>query len=90
MNKSEFVDAIATSANLSKADAARAVDAMISVITDTLNKGDAVNLVGFGSFVVRDRAARTGLNPRTKETIEIAASRAPAFKPGKTLKDALN
>lgn len=90
MNKSEFIEAIATSANLSKADAARAVDAVIGVITDTLNKGDAVNITGFGSFVVRDRAARTGLNPRTKEAIEIAASRAPAFKPGKTLKDAVN
>ena len=89
MNKSEFIEAIATSANLSKADAARAVDAVIGVITDTLNKGDAVNITGFGSFVVRDRAARTGLNPRTKEAIEIAASRAPAFKPGKTLKDAV-
>lgn len=90
MNKTEFIEAVATSANLSKADAARAVDAMIGVISDTLNKGDAVNLTGFGSFVVRDRAARTGLNPRTKETIQIAASRAPAFKPGKTLKDAVN
>lgn len=90
MNKTEFVDAIATTSNLTKADAARAVDAMINVITDTLNQGESVNITGFGSFLVRDRAARTGLNPRTKETIEIAASRAPAFKPGKTLKDAVN
>ena len=90
MNKAEFVEAVADTAELSKADAGRAVDAMIAAITRTLKKGDSVTLVGFGTFDVRKRGARTGRNPRTGEEIKIKASLNPAFKAGKTLKDALN
>ncbi len=90
MNKSELVDAVAESADLSKASAARAVDAVVDSITATLKKGDTVALLGFGSFLVRDRAARSGRNPRTGETIKIKASKVPTFKAGKALKDALN
>lgn len=90
MNKSELVDAIAESADLSKASAARAVDAFVETITGSLKGGDTVSLLGFGTFLSRDRAARSGRNPRTGETIKIAASKVPAFKPGKALKDALN
>ncbi len=90
MNKSELVDAVADSADLSKASAARAVDAVIEAVTSTLKKGDTVALLGFGTFLVRDRAARSGRNPRTGETIQIKASKVPAFKAGKALKDALN
>lgn len=90
MNKSDLVDAIADSAGLSKADAARALDAVVDTVTDALKAGDSVSLVGFGTFSVRDRAARTGRNPRTGETIQIAASKNPAFKAGKALKDAVN
>jgi DNA-binding protein HU-beta len=75
---------------LAKSDAARAVEAVLGAITDTLQKGEAVALSGFGSFVAKTRAARSGRNPRTGETIAIPASRAPAFKAGKGLKDALN
>ncbi|TDR39338.1 nucleoid protein Hbs [Tahibacter aquaticus] len=90
MNKSEFVGAVADAAELTKVDAAKAVDAMVEVITKTLKKGDTISLVGFGTFAVRKRAARTGRNPRTNETIKIKASKNPAFKAGKALKDALN
>jgi len=90
MNKSELVDAVAESADLSKASAARAVDAVVDAITGTLKKGDTVALLGFGTFLARDRAARSGRNPRTGETIQIKASKVPAFKAGKALKDALN
>ncbi len=90
MNKSEFVDAVSDASDLSKADAARAVEAVISSITKALKKGDTVTLVGFGTFEVRKRGARTGRNPRTGETINIAASNNPAFKAGKALKDAVN
>jgi DNA-binding protein HU-beta len=90
MNKSEFVGAVADAAELTKVDAAKAVDAMVEVITKALKKGDTVSLVGFGTFAVRKRAARTGRNPRTNETIKIKASKNPAFKAGKALKDALN
>jgi DNA-binding protein HU-beta len=90
MNKSDLVDAIADSAGLSKADAARALDAVVDTVTGALKAGDSVSLVGFGTFSVRDRAARTGRNPRTGETIQIAASKNPAFKAGKALKDAVN
>jgi DNA-binding protein HU-beta len=90
MNKSDLVDAIADSAGLSKADAGRALDALVDTVTDALKAGDSVSLVGFGTFSVRDRAARTGRNPRTGETIQIAASKNPAFKAGKALKDAVN
>ncbi len=90
MNKSELIDAVASAADLSKADATRAVDAVIDTITDTLRKGDSVAVVGFGTFEVRQRAARAGRNPQTGETIQIKASKAPAFKAGKALKDAVN
>jgi len=90
MNKSELIDAIANSTKLSKADAGRALDAFVDVTTKALRKGDQVSLVGFGTFSVRHRAAREGRNPRTGETIHIAASKAPAFKAGKALKDAVN
>jgi DNA-binding protein HU-beta len=90
MNKTDLVDAIADSAGLSKADAGRALDALVDTVTSALKSGDAVSLVGFGTFSVRDRAARTGRNPRTGETIQIAASKNPAFKAGKALKDAVN
>ena len=90
MNKSELIDAIADSANLSKADAGRALDGLVAAVTKALKKGDSVSLVGFGTFSVRKRAARTGRNPRTGETIKIKASKNPAFKAGKALKDAVN
>lgn len=90
MNKSELIDAVADSADLSKADATKAVDAFSSTVTDALNQGDQVTLVGFGTFTVRERAARTGRNPRTGESIDIPASKVPGFKAGKALKDAVN
>ena len=90
MNKSDLIDAIAESAGLSKADAGRALDGVVDAITSALKAGQSVSLVGFGTFAVRDRAARTGRNPRTGETINIAASKNPAFKAGKALKDAVN
>lgn len=90
MNKADFIAAVADSAELSKADAGRAVDAMVETITKALKKGDSVTLVGFGTFSIRKRAARTGRNPRTGQTIKIKASKNPAFKAGKALKDAVN
>ncbi len=90
MNKTELVDAVADASELSKADAGRAVDALVSVITGALKKGDTVTLVGFGTFQVRARAARTGRNPKTGDSITIKASNNPAFKAGKALKDAVN
>src|SRR5512132_1426190 len=90
MNKAEFVDAVADAAELSKLEAARAVDAMVGASTKALKKGDTVTLVGFGTFAVRERGARTGRNPRTGDAISIAASKNPAFKAGKALKDAVN
>ena len=90
VNKSELIDQVAEKAGLSKADAGRALDAVIDAVSAALKRGDAVNLVGFGSFSVKARAARTGLNPRTKETIQIPASNNPVFKAGKALKDAVN
>jgi len=90
MNKSELIDAVAEAAKLSKADAGRAVDAAVKSITRALRKGQTVSLVGFGTFSVRKRAARTGRNPRTGEAIKIKASKNPAFKAGKALKDAVN
>ncbi len=90
MNKSELVDAIASGADISKASAGRALDAMVDSITETLRKGDQVALVGFGTFSVKDRAARTGRNPQTGKSIEIPAARVPGFKAGKGLKDAVN
>lgn len=90
MNKADFIASIADSAELSKADAGRAVDAMVETITKALKKGDTVTLVGFGTFAIRKRAARTGRNPRTGQAIKIKASKNPAFKAGKALKDAVN
>lgn len=90
MNKSELIDAIAAAADLSKADAGRALDATIDAITGALKKGDSVSLVGFGTFAVKQRAAREGRNPQTGKTIQIAAATVPGFKAGKALKDAVN
>jgi len=90
MNKAEFVAAVADASELTKADAERAIEAMFKVAKKTLKAGDSISLVGFGTFVVRKRAARTGRNPRTNEEIKIKASKVPAFKAGKALKDALN
>ncbi|MYH15462.1 MAG: HU family DNA-binding protein [Gammaproteobacteria bacterium] len=90
MNKSELIDQVADAADLSKAAAGRAVDAALDAITGSLKQSEPVSLVGFGTFLVRERAARQGRNPQTGENIQIAASRAAAFKPGKALKDALN
>lgn len=90
MNKSELIEAIAASADLPKASAGRALDAMVDSITAALKEGDQVALVGFGTFAVKERAARTGRNPRTGDPIEIAAAKVPSFKAGKVLKDAVN
>jgi DNA-binding protein HU-beta len=89
MNKAEFTGTIAEASGLTKADAERAVEAMFDTIKKALSSGDSVSLVGFGTFVVRSRAARSGRNPRTGDEIKIPASKVPAFKPGKALKDAL-
>jgi DNA-binding protein HU-beta len=90
MNKGELVSAIADSAEMTKADAGRAVDAFVAVVTKALKKGDTVSLIGFGTFSVRKRAARVGRNPRTGEDIKIKASKTPAFKAGKALKDGVS
>jgi len=90
VNKSELIDAIAASADLSKASAGRALDAVVEAVTGALKSGDSVSLVGFGTFSVKDRAARTGRNPQTGATIQIAAAKVPSFKAGKALKDACN
>lgn len=90
MNKSELVDSVADSAGLSKADAGRALDGLVDAVTKSLKRGDQVSLVGFGTFSVKHRAARTGRNPQTGQTINIAASNVPGFKAGKALKDAVN
>ncbi len=90
MNKGEFVDAVAAKGSMSKADAATAVDAVLDSVMDAMQKGDQVTLVGFGTFLVRKREARTGRNPRTGEPLQIAASNVPSFKAGKALKDAVN
>ena len=90
MNKSEMIDMVAEAADISKAAAGRAVDAVFEGITSSLKGGDSVTLVGFGTFSVSDRAARSGRNPRTGETIQIKASKMPKFKAGKALKDAVN
>lgn len=90
MNKSELIDKVAASADIPKAVAGRALDAVIESITGALKEGDSVVLVGFGTFAVKDRAARTGRNPQTGNPIEIAAAKIPGFKAGKALKDAVN
>lgn len=89
MNKSELVAAIAAKANLSKKDAEAALNALTDAVADVLKKGDKITLVGFGTFETRARAAREGRNPQTGATIKIAASKIPAFKSGKALKDAV-
>ncbi|GEK46083.1 HU family DNA-binding protein [Halomonas pacifica] len=90
MNKSELIEAIAASADIPKAAATRALDAMVEAVTDSLKKGDSVSLVGFGTFAVKERAARTGRNPQTGQPIEISAAKVPSFKAGKALKDSVN
>ena len=90
MNKTELIDQIATAADISKAAAGRALDATVEAIKGALQAGDRVNLIGFGTFYVGERAARTGRNPQTGKTIEIKAAKSPKFRPGKTLKDAVN
>jgi DNA-binding protein HU-beta len=90
VNKSELIDVIAEGADISKADAGRALQAALDGISDALRRNDPVALVGFGTFSVKERPARDGRNPKTGETIRIAASKSPSFKAGKALKDALN
>lgn len=90
MNKSELIDSIADQANLSKTDASSALNAFTKIITNALNAGDQVQLTGFGSFSLKQRAARTGRNPQTGQSMQIPASNVAAFKAGKALKDAVN
>jgi len=90
VNKADLIDVVAESADLSKANARNAVDAVLNAITEALKEGEQVNLVGFGTFLVRERAERIGRNPRTKEELKIPASKIPSFKAGKGLKDAVN
>ena len=90
MNKTELIDHIAKTADISKAASTRALDAMIGAVKTTLKKNGTVTLVGFGTFSVGKRAARTGRNPRTGDAIKIKAAKVPKFKPGKALKDAVN
>lgn len=89
MNKSELIDAIAIEADISKATAAKALDGMMTTVTQALKQGDTVTLVGFGTFYVGERAERTGRNPKTGAMIKIAAARTPKFRAGKALKEAL-
>ena len=90
MNKQDLVNAVAESADISKLVAGKAVDALIETVTGALKAGDTVALVGFGSFGVKERSARTGRNPQTGKTIEISAKKVPGFTPGKGLKDSVN
>ncbi|SDJ81597.1 HU family DNA-binding protein [Billgrantia gudaonensis] len=90
MNKSELIEAIAASADIPKAAATRALDAMVDTVTESLKSGDTVSLVGFGTFSVKERAARTGRNPQTGAPIQISAAKVPTFKAGKALKDSVN
>ncbi|MEA3639872.1 MAG: HU family DNA-binding protein [Lamprobacter sp.] len=89
MNKSELVDAMAEAADISKSAASRALDALTESVAVTLKNGDSVSIIGFGTFSVKERAARAGRNPQTGATIQIAASKNPSFKAGKALKDAI-
>ncbi|MBK1620524.1 DNA-binding protein HU [Lamprobacter modestohalophilus] len=89
MNKSELVDAMAEAADISKSAAARALDALTDSVASTLKNGETVSIIGFGTFAVKERAARTGRNPQTGAAIQIAASKNPSFKAGKALKDAI-
>jgi DNA-binding protein HU-beta len=90
LNKQELIDNMAESADISKASAARALEAMVDSVTGALKSGDSLTLVGFGTFSVRKREARAGRNPKTGEAIQIKAANVPAFKAGKALKEALN
>ena len=90
MNKTELIAAVAEKAGLKKTESSKAVDAVVAAITEELKKGDKVTLIGFGTFETRNRAARTGRNPQTGKEIKIKASKAPAFKAGKALKEAVN
>ena len=90
MNKAELVNAVASAANLSKADAGRAVDAVVGSVTSALQRGEQVSIIGFGTFSVKHRAARAGRNPRTGSSIWIEASNVPGFKAGKAFKEAVN
>ena len=90
MNKNELISAVAEKADLTKAQAGDAVDALFDIVSDTLKSGDEVRIIGFGNFSVTERAATEGRNPRTGETIQIPASKTPKFKAGKGLKDAVN
>lgn len=90
MTKAELVSAVAGKSGLSKKDTEKAIAGVIDAITEALAKGESIQLVGFGTFEVRERAARKGINPRTKETIDIAATKVPAFKAGRALKDAVS
>lgn len=90
VNKTELIEEIAKSADITKASATRALDAMMEAVTNSLKNNDSVTLVGFGTFSVGERAARTGRNPRTNEAIKIEAAKVPKFKAGKALKDAVN
>jgi len=90
MNKSDLINAVADSSDISKAAAGKAVDAVFNSITEALKSGEQVTLVGFGTFIVRERAARVGRDPRTGKPIDIKATKTPAFKAGKGLKDAVN
>ena len=89
MNKSELIDVIAAQADISRAAAGRALDATVAAVTDALKAGDSVSLIGFGTFSVGERAARTGRNPRTGNSLNIKAAKVPKFRPGKGLKDAI-
>ncbi|MCP4407414.1 MAG: HU family DNA-binding protein [Gammaproteobacteria bacterium] len=90
MNKSELTEVVSSAADLSKASASRAVDAVLDAITSTLKSGEQVSIAGFGIFSIKQRKARTGRNPRTGEAIQIKASNVPSFKAGKALKDAVD
>ena len=90
MNKTEFIQAMAEKSGLTVKDATTALNATLEIIQESLQKGESVSFVGFGTFEVKNRAARMGRNPQTKEPVEIAASKAPSFKAGKPLKDAVN
>ncbi|MCH6266983.1 HU family DNA-binding protein [Neobacillus citreus] len=89
MNKTDLVQEVAKRSDLTQKDSGKAVDAVFSAISEALKNGDKVQLIGFGNFEIRERAARTGRNPQTGKEIEIAAGKVPAFKPGKQLKDAV-
>lgn len=90
MNKTELIERLAARCGMSRHEAQAALDGLLETITETLRQGEDVTLTGFGTFLVKQRAARTGRNPRTGESVAIPASRSPAFKAGKSLKDALN